>query len=108
MGFFFFFKKNNVNYIFNSYFGIFIMNKDGAARFDIVQNLELKFIEIFSLNFFISNEDKIRQIICFRYNFFRSKLFILQKRLLNVYEILEEKNPSLLVYIKKTTNLTKI
>ncbi len=52
----------------HSFLAVFIMNRDGSARLDFIQNIEYKFIELLSCEFMASAEDNVRQSITFRYN----------------------------------------
>lgn len=41
-------------------FVFFIMHKDGYARLDFIQNLEYKFLEVLSMDFFVTEENQIK------------------------------------------------
>lgn len=43
-----------------SFLAVFVMNKDGRATLDFIQNIEYKFIELISLDFVASSEEVIR------------------------------------------------
>ena len=89
------------NFIF-SFIAVFIMQKEGTARLDFIQNIEYKFIELLSLDFVNSPDDTVRKQISFRYNSLKSKLTLMQDRINTINNIVKVKNPSLLLQIQKT------
>ena len=44
----------------HSFLAVFIMNRDGSAKLDFIQNIEYKFIELLSCDFIASPEDTVR------------------------------------------------
>ena len=84
-----------------SYIAVFIMQKEGTARLDFIQNIEYKFIELLSIDFVNSSDDTIRKQINYRYNALRTKLELMQNRLQVINNIIKIKNPSLLLQIQK-------
>ena len=44
----------------HSFLAVFIMQRDGTARLDFIQNMEYKFVELLSCDFEASNEDTVR------------------------------------------------
>lgn len=44
----------------HSFLAVFIMNRDGTAKLDFIQNIEYKFIELLSCDFLASPEDVVR------------------------------------------------
>ena len=87
----------------HSFLAVFIMQRDGSARLDFIQNMEYKFVELLSMDFSASSEEVIRQQITFRYNAVKSKLAIMQARLQDINAIVKIKNPSLLLQLQKQT-----
>jgi len=87
----------------HSYLAVFIMQRDGSARLDFIQNMEYKFVELLSMDFNASTEEVIRQQITYRYNSVKSKLAIMQARLQDINAIVKIKNPSLLLQLQKQT-----
>ena len=65
----------------HSFLAVFIMQRDGTARLDFIQNMEYKFVELLSCDFEASSEEIVRQQITYRYNAVKSKLAIMQARL---------------------------
>ena len=90
-------------YIFEhqSYIVVFIMQKEGTGRLDIIQNIEYKFIELLSIDFVNSPDDTVKKQISFRYNLIRNKLELMLNRIQSLSNIVKNKNPSLLLQIQK-------
>ena len=84
-----------------SYIAVFIMQKEGTARLDFIQNIEYKFIELLSIDFVNSPDDTVRKQISYRYNALRTKLELMQNRIQAISNIVRIKNPSLLLQIQK-------
>ena len=84
-----------------SYIAIFIMQKEGTARLDFIQNIEYKFIELLSIDFVNSPDDTVRKQISYRYNAVKAKLELMQERINTISNIVKIKNPSLLLQIQK-------
>jgi len=78
------------------------MQKEGSARLDFIQNIEYKFIELLSLEFYNSPDDTVRKQISYRYNSLKSKLNLTQDRITTINNMVKLKNPSLLLQIQKT------
>ena len=100
--------SNLVNRLFNywingplSYIAVFIIQKEGIARLDFIQNIKYKFIELLSIDFVNSPDDSVRKQISYRYNALRTKLELMQNRIVAISNIVKIKNPSLLLQIQK-------
>mmetsp|Transcript_82618 Transcript_82618/g.242449 ORF Transcript_82618/g.242449 Transcript_82618/m.242449 type:complete len:251 (-) Transcript_82618:160-912(-) len=87
----------------HSYLAVFVMQRDGQARLDFIQNMEYKFVELLSCDFVASSEEVVRQQITFRYNGVKSRLALMQARLHDVNALVKVKNPSLLLQLQRTT-----
>lgn len=87
-----------------SYIAVFIMQKEGTARLDFIQNIEYKFIELLSIDFVNSPDDTVRKQISYRYNALRTKLELMQNRIQVISNIIKVKNPSLLLQLQKAPN----
>lgn len=85
----------------HTFLAVFIMNRDGQARLDFIQNVSFKFVELLSINFNRSPEEVTRQHLTFRYNSNKSRLAILQARLGEIVQVVKVKNPSLLLQLQK-------
>ncbi|KAJ0402909.1 hypothetical protein ATCC90586_006031 [Pythium insidiosum] len=86
----------------HNHLAVYLMQADGRARLDFIQNMEYKFVELLSVDFLRAPEDVIRQHITFRYNSMKTRLQVLQTRLHEVNSIVKTKNPSLLLQLQKT------
>jgi hypothetical protein len=85
----------------HSFLAVFIMDDDGSAKLDFIQNMEYKFVELLSADFHASNEEVIRQSITYRYNSIKSKVSMMESRLRDVNNLVKVKNPSLLLQLQK-------
>uniref|UniRef100_A0A7S1DPD2 Spindle assembly abnormal protein 6 N-terminal domain-containing protein n=2 Tax=Hemiselmis andersenii TaxID=464988 RepID=A0A7S1DPD2_HEMAN len=85
----------------HSHLAVFVIEREGLARLDFIQNMEYKFVELLSCNFIASPEDVIRAHICFRYNTLKSRLALVQSRLQDIESLIKVKNPSLLLQLTK-------
>ncbi|CAD7936671.1 unnamed protein product [Amoebophrya sp. A120] len=88
----------------HSFLAVFVMQRDGHARLDFIQNMEYKFVELLSCDFVASPEEVVRQQISFRYNSVKTKLSLMQARLQDVNALVKVKNPSLLLQLQKAPN----
>ena len=100
--------SNLVNRLFNnfineplSYIAIFNIQKEGTARSDFIQKIKYKFIELFSIDFVNSPDDSVWKQISYRYNALRTKMELMQNRIVAISNIVKIKNPSLLLQIQK-------
>ena len=84
-----------------SFIAVFVMQKEGTARLDFIQNIEYKFIELLSIDFINSPDETVRKQISYRYNAVRTKLELVQNRIQAISNIVKMKNPSLLLQIQK-------
>eukprot|EP00434_Breviolum_minutum_P006221 symbB.v1.2.005486.t1/scaffold320.1/size229511/5 len=83
-----------------SFLAVFVMQRDGQARLDFIQNVEYKFVELLSLSFDASPEEVVRQQITFRYNSVKGRLALMQSRLHDMSALVKVKNPSLLLQLQ--------
>eukprot|EP00930_Biecheleria_cincta_P052811 TRINITY_DN38103_c0_g1_i1.p1 TRINITY_DN38103_c0_g1~~TRINITY_DN38103_c0_g1_i1.p1 ORF type:complete len:254 (+),score=54.42 TRINITY_DN38103_c0_g1_i1:32-793(+) len=86
----------------HSFLAVFVMQRDGHARLDFIQNMEYKFVELLSCSFLASPEEVVRQQITFRYNSVKSRLAVMQTRLQDMSALVKVKNPSLLLQLQRT------
>jgi hypothetical protein len=84
-----------------SHLAVFVIERQGLARLDFIQNMEYKFVELLSCNFVMSPEDIVRHHIAYRYNSMKSRLALVQARLQDLEGLIKVKNPSLLVQLNK-------
>jgi|ERR1712194_963620 len=85
----------------HSFLAVFVMQRDGHARLDFIQNMEYKFVELLSCDFVASPEEVVRQQISFRYNSVKTKLSLMQARLQDINALVKVKNPSLLLQLQR-------
>uniref|UniRef100_A0A7S3GQY0 Spindle assembly abnormal protein 6 N-terminal domain-containing protein n=1 Tax=Spumella elongata TaxID=89044 RepID=A0A7S3GQY0_9STRA len=85
----------------HSYLAVFVMQRDGNARLDFIQNMEYKFVELLACNFQASPEEVVRQQITFRYNSVKSRLALMQGRLQDINALVKVKSPALLLQLHK-------
>eukprot|EP01061_Rhynchopus_euleeides_P032027 TRINITY_DN5308_c0_g1_i1.p1 TRINITY_DN5308_c0_g1~~TRINITY_DN5308_c0_g1_i1.p1 ORF type:complete len:258 (+),score=55.14 TRINITY_DN5308_c0_g1_i1:271-1044(+) len=86
----------------HSYMAVLILQRDGNAVLEFIQNMEYKFVELLALPFKESPEHTIRQHISYRYNALKSRLAIMQGRLQDVNALVKVKNPSLLLQLQRS------
>jgi len=84
-----------------SYLAVFILQRDGNAVLEFIQNMEYKFVELLALPFRESPDHMVRQQITFRYNALKSRLAVMQARLQDVNALVKVKNPSLLLQLQR-------
>lgn len=85
----------------HSFLAVFVMQRDGHARLDFIQNMEYKFVELLSCDFVASPEEVVRQQISFRYNSVKTKLSLMSARLQDINALVKVKNPSLLLQLQR-------
>ncbi|ETV99780.1 hypothetical protein H310_07827 [Aphanomyces invadans] len=85
----------------HNHIAVYLMQADGRARLDFIQNMEYKFVELLSVDFARSPEEIVRQHIAYRYNTVKNRVTALQSRLHEVNNLVKVKNPSLLLQLQK-------
>lgn len=88
----------------HSFLAVFVMQRDGRARLDFIQNMEYKFVELLSCDFLASAEEAVRAQVAFRYNSLKSRLSLMHTRLQDISALVKAKNPSLLLQLQKPGN----
>ena len=83
-------------------FGILQLYSDGSAKFNFLQNLHYKYIDLLSLNLKSSNDEIIRESITYRYNIVKAKIMYLQTNFKQFSSVVKTKNPGLIVQLEKT------
>jgi len=91
----------------HSHLAVFVMQGDGHARLDFIQNMEYKFVELLSCNFARSPEDVVQHQITYRYNAMKSRLALMQARLQDINNLVKIKNPSLLLQLQKNPSMSQ-
>ncbi|KAH9127547.1 hypothetical protein LEN26_008702 [Aphanomyces euteiches] len=85
----------------HNHIAVYLMQADGRARLDFIQNMEYKFVELLSVDFSRLPEEIVRQHITYRYNTIKNRVTALQSRLHEVNNLVKVKNPSLLLQLQK-------
>eukprot|EP01062_Namystynia_karyoxenos_P077154 TRINITY_DN7710_c0_g1_i1.p1 TRINITY_DN7710_c0_g1~~TRINITY_DN7710_c0_g1_i1.p1 ORF type:complete len:288 (+),score=119.60 TRINITY_DN7710_c0_g1_i1:83-865(+) len=85
-----------------SYLAVLILQRDGNAVLEFIQNMEYKFVELLALPFRESPVHVIHQQISYRYNALKSRLAMMQARLQDVNALVKVKNPSLLLQLQRS------
>lgn len=68
----------------NSFLAVLLLNTDGSASLEFIQNVEYKFIDLLVLPFRESPDHVVRADIAYRYNAVRSRLSIMSTKLQDV------------------------
>lgn len=85
---------------------IFTMYNEAEARFDFIQNMEYKFVELMYCSFSRSPDETVQHHITYRYNAMKQKLSMVQVRLQEITNLVKIKNPSLLLQLQKAGNIS--
>lgn len=80
-----------------------LIYSDGKSKLSLSYSSEFKNIEILHLDLNQENDEKLEEIIKFKYQTLRKNIEKAELRLLKINEIIKEKNPSLLLQIFKST-----
>jgi hypothetical protein len=81
--------------------GVYTMFSATEARLDFLQNLNYKFVELFSLSFERSSDATVQHHITYRYNAMKQQMLQTQAQLMEVTNLVKIKNPSLLLQLQK-------
>ncbi|KAF7459288.1 UDP-glucose 4-epimerase [Cryptosporidium felis] len=85
----------------------FCLRSDGSGKLVFLQILEHKYLELLSIEFLQTPEEIIRNSISFRYSFMKSKVAIMEGRLLEISNLMNMRNPNLLNYLQKQAHFIK-
>ena len=85
----------------HSHLAVFVMARDGCGHLDFIQNMEYKYIELLSADFKRCPDDIVRSQIAYRYRVIKAKLEQIQSRQHDMFSIVKNKNPSLLVQLQR-------
>eukprot|EP00759_Apiculatamorpha_spiralis_P050149 PhF_6_TR4505/c2_g2_i3/m.6263 len=85
-----------------AYICILVLERDGTALLELVQNMEYKVVELLALPFRESSEHIVRQQVTFRYNALRSRIAMMTARMQDVNALVRVKNPALLSQIQRS------
>jgi hypothetical protein len=81
-----------------------LVYSDGKSRLCLNYTSEFKNIEILHLDLNQENDEKLEEIIKFKYQELSSSIQAAEARLAKINQIIREKNPSLLMQIVKSTH----
>lgn len=85
----------------HQHLAIFILEGQGKARLDFIQNMEYKFVELVSCACEQSPQEIIQHHITYRYNNIKNRFAITQARLTELSNLVKTKNPSLMLQMQK-------
>lgn len=86
----------------HSHLAVLVMQPNGEARLDFIQNMEYKFVELLSMRLVASSEETVRLQVAYRYNTAKARLALMQTRLADIVSLLKLKSPSLLLQLQRT------
>ncbi|KAL6748222.1 hypothetical protein V8C86DRAFT_2884612 [Haematococcus lacustris] len=81
---------------------VLVMQPNGEARLDFIQNMEYKFVELLSCRYVASSEEMVRAQVSYRYNVVKARMQLMQARLADINAMVKVKNPSLLLQLQKS------
>ncbi|KAH0483527.1 MAG: uncharacterized protein KVP18_002580 [Porospora cf. gigantea A] len=87
----------------SAFVAVFLMLRDGTGRLDFIQNLEYKFVELLSVDLVQSCDETVRKALSYRYNALKSKMALMQARLLEINAIVKTRNPALLTQLHQAS-----
>lgn len=86
-----------------TYLAVLLLQGNGEATLELIQNMEYKFVELLVLPLRESPQGIIRSHITYRYNSIRSRLAIMTAKLQDVTALVKVKNPQLLQQMYPST-----
>lgn len=81
---------------------LYLSPKERTARVDFIQNMEYKFLELLAINFKECPTDVMHKMANFRYQSMKKKMLHYSKQLEDVCFFIKNKNPSMLIQMKKS------
>ncbi|KAJ9521795.1 hypothetical protein QJQ45_024657 [Haematococcus lacustris] len=63
---------------------VLVMQPNGEARLDFIQNMEYKFVELLSCRYVASSEEMVRAQVSYRYNVVKARMQLMQARLADI------------------------
>ncbi|KAH8738880.1 hypothetical protein FG386_000746 [Cryptosporidium ryanae] len=85
----------------------FYLKGDGTGKLTFIQIMGYKYLELLSIDFKQTTEDIIRNSISFRYSLMKSKVAIMEARFIEISNLLNMRNPTLMNYLQKNSPLIK-
>lgn len=83
------------------YLAVFYMNREGGARFDVIQNISYKFLELVSCDFYISHDSLVRKSVIYRFTTQKNLMNEVEQQILAFQELLKHRAPGVLLALKK-------
>ena len=96
--------KDCVNCQDGSFYIEFTIHYDGSGRLEVIKENSFKKYKVLLIDFSPMPDEMVKQAITYRFGSMRSKLNIVEGRVLDVLEIVRQRNPGLLLAIEKATN----
>lgn len=96
--------ENLLNKVKNSptqFLAVFYMDRQGGGRFDIIQNISYKFMELVSCEFVVSSNELVRKSITYRFGLQRRMMEDVENQILQLEEIIKHRAAGLIPVIKK-------
>lgn len=93
---------NKVKSTPTQYLAVFYMDREGSGRFDIIQNISYKFMELVTCEFVVSNNDLVRKSIVYRYGIQKMMMEEVQGQINKLEEIVRHRATGLIPVIKKS------
>ncbi len=78
------------------------LNAEGSGSLIALQQTPYRVIELIEISFLLSDDEKVKQSVIFRFNYQSARLMMLEKRIDEIYEILAKRNEPLLGLIQRT------
>jgi hypothetical protein len=92
---------NKVKTTPTQFLAVFYMDRQGGARFDIIQNISYKFMELVSCEFVVSSNDLVRNCLTYRFELQRRMMQETENQIQQLEEIIKHRATGLLPVIKK-------
>jgi len=85
----------------NDHFALFTIHYDGSGRLEIKRKAKMKDFTVLVVDFVPMPDNNVRESITFRHQSLCSKVDIMEEKILEIFNVLRKKNPSLLLSIQK-------
>lgn len=93
---------NKVKTTPTQFLAVFYMDREGAGRFDIIQNISYKFMELVTCEFVVSSNDLVRKSIVYRYKTQKTMMEETEEQIKKLEEIIRHRATGLIPVIKKS------
>ena len=92
---------NKVKTTPTQFLAVFYMDRQGGGRFDIIQNISYKFMELVSCEFVVSSNELVRKSITYRFGLQRKMMEDVENQIMQLEEIIKHRAAGLIPVIKK-------